>query len=418
LGRNAKANVWLSPFHAPADIASAWSRRPDAMKVLLVSSNSSGVGGGERYLVYLARGLCQLGHEVHGLVGTHPYMDSIAGRLSAAGAIVRRERLVALRDRSLRFVSACLDRSQHRKLAGIYREIGPEVVHVNQQYDEDGLDLILAARRASLPLVGTIHLPMCRGKLQRPLGRARTAWMKAWYHCVSYTKILPSAETAQEFGDFYACQDTVFQVDNATFEGGMPDAPAAPRPPGWNGAAPVIGFVGRLEDQKDPLLLVRAWVLLRTALHEAKLLLVGDGSLRAEIERVVSEEGLTRDLHITGWAADVRPWLKLMDVCALTSHFEGMPLSLIEAACDGLRIAAVLGPGVPGVLSHAGWAAPTHRDAKQLADAIQRALASDPPAPSQLDAARAYFSVSRMARDVVAVYETAIDGFRGRGHAR
>ena len=319
------------------------------MKVLLVSSNSSGVGGGERYLVYLAKGLCQLGHEVHGLVGAHDYMDSIAGCLSDAGAIVRRERLVALRERSLRFVSACLDRSRHRKL-------GREVVHVNQQYDEDGLDLVLAARRASIPVVGTIHLPMCRGKLQRPLGRTRTAWMKAWYHGVSYTKILPSAETAQEFGNFYACQDTVFQVDNATFEGGMPDAPVAPRPPGWNGAAPVIGFVGRLEDQKDPLLLVRAWVLLRTAVPEAKLLLVGDGSLRAEIERVVSREGLTRDLYITGWASDVRPWFKLMDVCALTSHFEGMPLSLIEAACDGLRIVAVLvSPVMPGAAAEI-WA--------------------------------------------------------------
>jgi glycosyltransferase involved in cell wall biosynthesis len=385
------------------------------MKVLLVSSNSSSIGGGERYLAYLAQGLRRLGHDVHALVGAHDCMDPIAALLAASGAGVRREPIVALRQRKLRFISACLDRSQQRRLALIYEEMRPDVVHVNQQYDEDGLDLILAARRARLPVVGTIHLPMCRDKLLRPLGRFRTAWMKAWYKRVPYLKILVSADAAQEFADFYGCGGAVFQVDNATFQDGASEAAPAAPPPGWAGAGPIVGFAGQFEERKDPLLLFRAWLILRSALPGAKLLLVGDGPLRPEIGRAASAEGLADDLHITGWVSDVSPWLKLMDVYAFTSHFEGMPLALIEAACAGLRIVALPAPGVSEVLSHVKWAASVpSRDPRPLADALRVALASGPPCPDQVAGVREHFSVTRMARDVERVYRQAIRGIHER----
>ncbi len=137
----------------------------------------------------------------------------------------------------------------------------------------------------------------------------------------------------------------------------------------------------------------------------AKLLFVGDGVLRPEIERAAS--GVADALHITGWVPDAGPWFKLMGVYALTSRFEGMPLSLIEAACQGLRIAAVSGPGVAAVLRRAEWAvAVPSRDPAVLAQGLRTALSLS-PAPDRLLATRSYFSVARMARDVVRVYEAA-----------
>src|SRR2546425_2699783 len=123
-------------------------QRSVGRRLLLVSSNSSGRGGGERYLAFLSQGLVELGCEVHALLSDNPYMDGWASELADTGAVVHRERLKALSQRPLRFVQALADRSQIRRIANFCRENAPSAIIVNQQYDEDGLDYLAAALRA------------------------------------------------------------------------------------------------------------------------------------------------------------------------------------------------------------------------------------------------------------------------------
>ena len=105
------------------------------MKVLLISSNSSPRGGGEKYLVFMASGLLARGCSVDVLLSDANYMDGWAADLCKCGASVHRLGLVGLRDRKLRFLQSMFAFGQQRKIAAFCRELAPDYILVNQQYD-------------------------------------------------------------------------------------------------------------------------------------------------------------------------------------------------------------------------------------------------------------------------------------------
>lgn len=76
-----------------------------------------------------------------------------------------------------------------------------------------------------------------------------------------------------------------------------------------------------------------------------KLLLVGDGEQRAEIESQIAKYGLEDKVLLTGVVSNVSDMLQAMDVFLMPSFFEGLPLSLIEAQASGLR--CVVSDGIP-----------------------------------------------------------------------
>ena len=142
------------------------------MKVLLVSSSSGSTGGGEIYLLRLALGLSRLGHRVYTLCSTAPVMDKLAEDLSQFGEVRRLELLNSYR-RPTRSLGAALDFEQQRRLSRAFQEISPDVVHINQQVAEDGLDLILAARRSGIPFLSTIHITHSADELGARFGKLR-----------------------------------------------------------------------------------------------------------------------------------------------------------------------------------------------------------------------------------------------------
>src|SRR5262245_10159366 len=142
------------------------------MKVLLVSSSSGSTGGGEIYLVRLAQGLSGLGHSVYTLCSTAPAMDKLAEALGRFGE-VRRLDLVNTYQRLTRSLGAALNFEQQRRFSLAFQEFCPDVIHINQQVAEDGLDLILAARRSGVPLLSTIHIPYSAEELGARFGKLR-----------------------------------------------------------------------------------------------------------------------------------------------------------------------------------------------------------------------------------------------------
>ncbi len=88
-------------------------------------------------------------------------MDAWESELCDAGAVVRRERLIGLRDRPFRFLQSATDFRQQQRISDLCREICPTAILVNQQYDEDGLDYVAGALKADVaPVAGTLHMPM------------------------------------------------------------------------------------------------------------------------------------------------------------------------------------------------------------------------------------------------------------------
>jgi glycosyltransferase involved in cell wall biosynthesis len=170
----------------------------------------------------------------------------------------------------------------------------------------------------------------------------------------------------------------------------------------------VVGSVARLSEQKAPLDLIAAFEPLAAAIPDAHLVIVGDGPLRAQVERRLSERGLTARVHLMGLRGDVPELLRAFDVFALASRWEGLPRVFPQAMAAGLPIVAtrVAGaidavvPGVSGLLVEPG-------DMTAFSNSLLR-LANDRPGARQMGAHGAErvgeFSAARMVEQLAALY--------------
>lgn len=119
-----------------------------------------------------------------------------------------------------------------------------------------------------------------------------------------------------------------------------------------------IVSVGRLDRQKDPGLLLKAFARLVADGLNVSWLVIGDGVLRPGLERQVQDAGLASRVRFVGLKAppSIAKVLRAADVFALPSAYEGMPMALLEALGSGLPVATtdvgevrrVVKPGVNG----------------------------------------------------------------------
>ena len=97
---------------------------------------------------------------------------------------------------------------------------------------------------------------------------------------------------------------------------------------------PVILGVGRLSPQKNFALLLRAFAQVRSE-RDARLLILGEGPKRAELEKLAKELDISKDLSMPGFVDNPYAEMAAADVFALSSEYEGLPTVLIEALfCD------------------------------------------------------------------------------------
>ncbi len=92
-----------------------------------------------------------------------------------------------------------------------------------------------------------------------------------------------------------------------------------------------IVCIGNFKPQKDPVTLVSAMQILARSRPRAVLLFAGDGGLRPEVERAILQAELTDKVRLLGWRRDIPELLAAADVVALSSIFEGLPRSAVQA---------------------------------------------------------------------------------------
>jgi glycosyltransferase involved in cell wall biosynthesis len=112
----------------------------------------------------------------------------------------------------------------------------------------------------------------------------------------------------------------------------------------------VIGYVGRLSEEKGIKYLIEASLLLSKSGVPLKVLIIGEGSQRKELEDFVNETGLNHQIIFTGFQADIEKWLPALDVFVLPSLTEGTPMALLEAMSFGIPIIASRVGGVPNIV--------------------------------------------------------------------
>jgi glycosyltransferase involved in cell wall biosynthesis len=124
---------------------------------------------------------------------------------------------------------------------------------------------------------------------------------------------------------------------------------------GLDPAAVVVGGVCCFKPQKAPLDFVRACA---AALAKApdgtdlQFVLAGDGELRSEVRALVRELGIDGRFHLLGWRRDIPQLLQAFDVFLLTSLFEGLPRTVLQAMAAGVPVVATAVDGTPEVVEH------------------------------------------------------------------
>ena len=153
-------------------------------------------------------------------------------------------------------------------------------------------------------------------------------------------------------------------------------------------------FAGRLEEQKDPRLLIEAFAAAQGRESQLHLLIAGDGSMRAAAQRAAAQAGVSARTHFLGFKTrpELAGLMQAADAFILSSRFEGMPISSLEALSSGLPVVATAVGELPTVVTDGeNGSLSTERSAEALADAICRVLVRD---RSELEAA-AVASVDR-----------------------
>ena len=292
------------------------------------------IGGAERYALQLASRQAREGHDVH--------VVALAG-----GPLID-----VFRDAGITLQTmpkmARLDPTLPARLASLFVRNDVHVVHTHNP--PPLVYASLAARTVGAVLVHTKH-----GVNQ---DRQRRMWLRRVLANLVHRVVAVSEDTARHAVDqgevgFDRVHVIPSGVDTDVFRP-RPDARDRIRdelgigPEEW-----VIGTVGRLVPEKNHASLLRAAApLLRDG--NARLLLVGQGPERPTLEALARQLGIENKVLLAGIRQDTHDVLSAMDVFALSSRTEGMPLALLEAMATELAVVCTRVGGIPALLEGSG----------------------------------------------------------------
>lgn len=260
------------------------------------------------------------------------------------------------------------------------RKFGPGLVHAH--FGVDGVYALPFARRMRLPLVVSVY-----GYDVSRLPRFQllpTSWFVYWRH---FSELAGYVTRFLAYTQFLAGQlerRGIPREQITVHYPGIPTdrfalrRPAEERPPN-------VLFVGRFVEKKGLPDLVRAFGRVAVARPEARLILVGDGPLRPDVERLVGELGLDGRVDLPGFVSqsELRGWFENAALFCHpsfttgTGETEGLPFAILEAQAAGLPVVATRHAGLAeGVADETTGLLVGERDVEALAAAVNTLLGS------------------------------------------
>lgn len=200
-----------------------------------------------------------------------------------------------------------------------------------------------------------------------------------------------------------------------------------PRHRGWlrerlgiDDSTVIFGFVGRLTKIKNVALLLRAFArMLRTEPVDARLVVIGDGELFGSLESLVSELAIGNRVQFCSWVLDRARIFCDLDVTCLSSYNEGSPVCLIESLAVGIPVVATRVGGVADVVTDAqdGELVESDNEEAYAAALARIGKLRHRISPERSAAVRAYYSTSRLVKDVEGIYSEVLDSRQGQVNA-
>ena len=268
------------------------------------------------------------------------------------------------------------------RLAQLFRQLQPAVVHTRNLA---ALECALPAWWAGVPV--RVHGEHGRDVEDMDGTSRKYQWLRRAYKPWVTHYVALSRDLAGYLSDrVHVPADRLSQVYNGVDTGRF--RPADGAPPRIEGcpfdpaAHWLVGTVGRMQQVKDQTNLARAFVRLMTeqpALRErVRLVMLGSGPLREQVQRIVDEAGLGALCWLPGERSDVADVMRGLSCFALPSLAEGISNTILEAMASGLPVVATHVGGNAELVDEGstGLIVPP-ADPQALATAIGR-LASDP----------------------------------------
>jgi glycosyltransferase involved in cell wall biosynthesis len=366
-------------------------------------TNSPYLGGMEAHIEHLARGMAARGRKVGLICPPGERIATLRHACVEAGVEVMpvEERRTASLGRA---------RDLKRSLSG-YRD---GVLHIHMTGPHGGDLVMLAARAGGLrAIVRTEHQPLevAPSRMQLFRMRLRDRFIGRVI-CVSdanrqyFTRTL-----GRDARKFVTIRNG---IDLTRFDPAREDPATVRRSLGLPNGARVVGMVSRLDEVRkggaDFLAMARALVPEMTDVH---FLVVGEGALRSELERTAGVMGLADRVTFLGARTDVSALLSVMDVFVMPSHWEGGPITVLEAMAMARPVVATDVGMVREVVTHGEDGLIVSEAAPRALTAAVRRLLESPTKALELGAnagatALASFSRELMVDRVEALYDLAL----------
>lgn len=365
-------------------------------------SKVKGIAGSERHLLTLLPGLAGRGVDVSMWVLAEP--DGSAGSFCEA----MQARGVPVRTFAIR---GHLDLSLPGRLSAALRNARPDIVHTHLVHaDLYGLP---AAYRAGVPhAISSRHNdnPFRRRAglklLNRRAMRRASRVIAISGALAGFVRDVEGIEAGKIVTIRYGLEPPTLDLAAAR--------QAARAAWGVDDSVPVVGFFGRLIEQKGVDTLLEAWLQVSRQYPAARLVIVGDGKERPVLEARAAALGLN-GVRFAGWAADAACLMPGCDIIAMPSRWEGFGLVALEAMAAARPLVASRVSALPEIVVdlETGLLVPPG-DAAALAEAIAGLLADPAWAQAMGQAGRARlveaFSPGRMIDETLAVYEDVMRG--------
>jgi len=274
----------------------------------------------------------------------------------------------------------------------------------------------------NIPLVFTFHtqyweythyVPLLQEAIQEFLKNAIHNWLKVFMRKCQHI-VIPSESIKEILIRDYGLEDgyTVIPTGTDLKPFLRADGKTLRQSQGWQDDKVIIS-IGRLGSEKNWETLLRAAAQVYAQLPNIKLVLIGDGPEKQNLEDLAVELGIAERVTFTGRLPfeDIPIYLKAADLFSFASVTETQGLVTIEAMAAGLPVVAVDGSGTHDIVDNGKEGFLVENDPNALASAVSELLCN-PHQMKQFSAnalkrART-FDLNRLGRKMVKVYEQAI----------
>ena len=288
-------------------------------------------GGAEHTTLKLAQGLARQGNAVDLVLAQAkgPYLEQVPESVRVVD--LKAPRLLISLPALVRYLQrerpqAMLAVMNHTNLIALWAK---RFANVNTR-------MVVSERNTLAPRVAEKIRPSDRGLV----------WLIKHYYRWADAIVAVSESVADDLSHIGLPRDRIQVIYNPVITPELLKLAPAPVQHPWfqPDQPPVILAVGRLKPQKDFSTLLRAFAQVRKV-HPARLLILGEGPKRKDLEALVTELGLTSDVSLPGFVINPYAYMTQASLFVLPSRWEGLPGVLIEALYCGTPLIATDCPG-------------------------------------------------------------------------